>query len=151
MKEDKIIFNNEKFIRISFMTSVISIIISLLLFSLNFFENNILIIILTTLIIIIILLLNSKIVFLQISKEAINISSQSLLYEFLGSKKNELIIEYSYLCKFEITYCNPTSIIVLFIHKNGNYYYKKIPLTFFSKKSIESLEIQIMRKIKWYL
>ena len=44
MKEDKIIFNNEKFIRISFMTSVISIIISLLLFSLNFFENNIVII-----------------------------------------------------------------------------------------------------------
>ena len=66
-------------------------------------------------------------------------------------KKDIVTIEKSYLSKFEIIYSNPVSIIVLFIQKNGSYYYNKIPLTLFSEKTIKQLEIQIIRKVKWRL
>ena len=150
MKE-KITFNNEKNIHIFFMVSVIFIIISLLLLSLNLFNKNVLLIILTILIINIIWLLNLKVVFIEISIEEIHFSSQNLFFELLGMKKDIVTIEKSYLCKFEIIYSNPVSIIVLFIQKNGSYYYNKIPLTLFSEKTIKQLEIQIIRKVKWRL
>lgn len=150
MKE-KITFNNEKNIHIFFMVSVIFIIISLLLLSLNLFNKNVLLIILTILIINIIWLLNLKVVFIEISIEEIHFSSQNLFFELLGMKKDIVTIEKSYLSKFEIIYSNPVSIIVLFIQKNGSYYYNKIPLTLFSEKTIKQLEIQIIRKVKWRL
>lgn len=150
MKE-KITFNNEKNIHIFFMVSVIFIIISLLLLSLNLFNKNVLLIILTILIINIIWLLNLKVVFIEISIEEIHFRVKIYFFELLGMKKDIVTIEKSYLCKFEIIYSNPVSIIVLFIQKNGSYYYNKIPLTLFSEKTIKQLEIQIIRKVKWRL